>query len=278
MIHFLAYAMAFVGALSFSLASVIEQKAALSTGSLSGLNIRNYLKLAKNGYFVGGILLDLLGFVATIVAIQALPLFFVQSVETASIIVTIIGAKLLLGATTTRRDYRYIAVVLVGLLFLCLATGRESASVVSTVLRQGLITSAWLTAIISAGLSKSLAKHPRWTAFISGLNFSMVAILMRIISLHGSLIHLATNPLTIALAANGILGIMLFTMALQAEAVSIIYGVTFVTETIIPTVIGIVLLHDVPFHHRWGLMILGVIVTLTGISALLGRKEGIPHG
>ena len=79
------------------------------------------------------------------------------------------------------------------------------------------------------------------------------------------------------MAFAGILGLLLFAMALQRGRVTVATSTTVVTQTLAPAALGITLLHDRPAHGRTALAAIGFAVTVVG-SVLLARYGEAPSG
>ena len=89
-------------------------------------------------------------------------------------------------------------------------------------------------------------------------------------------LHYSSIP-SIALAIFGLLGMMLFSVALQKGSVTQTYAITFLIETLLPTIIGILLLGDQPRAGLWPVMIAGISMALAGIVAIASSKEYVSH-
>ncbi|MGZ4592212.1 MAG: hypothetical protein ACXV2I_15650, partial [Actinomycetes bacterium] len=94
---------ALIAALGYGAASVLQSISARSEGDVATLDPRLLVRLSRQVPYLAGIGLDLLAFGASVVALQTLPLFFVQSVLASSIGVTALIARAL-GARLRRRD------------------------------------------------------------------------------------------------------------------------------------------------------------------------------
>jgi len=95
-----------------------------------------------------------------------------------------------------------------------------------------------------------------------------VAISSRILPSNLNVMSLLTNPLILALVIYAVLGMLLFSIALQNGSVTHVYAATIVTETTIPTIVGLIFLGDRPRHGAWVVMLLGLIVVTLGTTAL----------
>jgi drug/metabolite transporter (DMT)-like permease len=77
-----------------------------------------------------------------------------------------------------------------------------------------------------------------------------------------------TDPALYAMALAGILGMLLYAMALQRGTVTAVTASMVVAETVIPAVVGLALLGDRPRHGDAGLAALGFVLAVSGAVAL----------
>ena len=78
--------------------------------------------------FVASVAIDLLGFIAQLVALQRLPLFAVQAMVAANLAVIAVLATVLIGATLSLREWLAVAGVVAGVGLLGSSAGAEGAS------------------------------------------------------------------------------------------------------------------------------------------------------
>ncbi len=79
---------------------------------------------------------------------QALPLFFVQAVDTASIAVTALASRYIMDVRLKVIEYKLIAILLVGLAILAYSATPETAIPVSNSFRYSLL---YVAIILAAG-------------------------------------------------------------------------------------------------------------------------------
>lgn len=268
----LAYAAAFLCSASFGLASVLEQIGTRRVKKIGSLKATGLLSLFRQFPYLAGLGLDGVGFVLFVVAAHALPLFFVQTVDTASILITAIAARYILKVHLVAKEYKLIALLVVGLLLLAYVSAPETATRVSPSFRYGLLAAVIPIAVLSLMGNRRRAGQPMLLAFLSGLNFSGLALISRIIP-DTPRLSLLLDPLLYALAIYGLLGMLFFTMAIQAGSVTKVYTTTFVAETVIPALLGIVFLGDAPRKGMWVTMVVGFAITVASSIALASSKD-----
>ncbi len=272
-----AYSATFLSAVCFGLASVLEQLATRRTKTLNSINPLNYIPLLKQPAYLAGLLLDGLGFIMFLVAVRALPLFFVQAAETASIAVTALAGRFILHTRLISKEYKLMAGLIVGLSLLAYSAAPQTNVAVSNNFRYSVLYVALGLSMICLALSKKINRLPLLTGFLAGLCFSGLAITSRILPVSLNPHVLLTSPLSYALVIYGVLGMLLFSMALQAGSVTHVYATNFVTETIIPTIIGISFLGDAPRHGLWLVMLAGLTISVISTSALALAKSSTPE-
>jgi drug/metabolite transporter (DMT)-like permease len=85
--------------------------------------------------------------------------------------------------------------------------------------------------------------------------------------------HLVIDPVALALAAYGLLGVFLFAAALQRRAVTAVSAVVFTVETVVPSLVGLLFLGDRTRPHLAAVAAVGITVTVAAAIALASRSE-----
>src|SRR4051812_7048730 len=94
---------ALVSAVCYGVASVLQAVAARSAPRTDGVDPRLLLRLLGRPAFLGGLVLDVVGFAAQFVALRTAPVFLVQAALAAALAVTAIVAVPVLGVRLARR-------------------------------------------------------------------------------------------------------------------------------------------------------------------------------
>jgi drug/metabolite transporter (DMT)-like permease len=193
---------------------------------------------------LGGLALDVLGFLCGAIALTELPLFFVQGATSASILVTALLASLVLGERPDRRETSAMPLVLGGLVALALAAEPGRASVPPWPLTVGLVFCVPLV----AGAGWWCFRRPgRLTAtglaMLAGVSYGCASLAARGLSAphQSSTWLIPTLGLT---AAHALLGVVLVTVAMRRAPVNTVTSVLFATEAVGPAAVGLVLLGD----------------------------------
>ena len=174
----LALAAASAGAVGYGAGSVLQARAA---GTSSGPVV------LRHPAYLLGVCCDLLAWTASVLATARLPLFAVESILAASLGVTVLLARPLLGDTVRRRDGLSLLGVVGALIVLALAAGTQSAQPPPALFDPAALTGMALTVGLVA-----LCYHRApsvWLAVLAGASFAGVAIASR--ALQGS-IHVGT--------------------------------------------------------------------------------------
>jgi drug/metabolite transporter (DMT)-like permease len=79
---------------------------------------------------------------------------------------------------------------------------------------------------------------------------------------------LVFDPALYAMVAAGVLGLLLYALALQRGSVTLATSAVVVAETLVPAAVGILLLGDRPAHGDWSMAALGFALAVLGAVAL----------
>ena len=98
--------------------------------------------------FVASVVIDLVGFIAQLVALRRLPLFAVQAMVAANLAVIAVLATVVIGATLSLREWLAVGGVVAGVGLLGSSAGAEGASTAGSAFKIALIVA---TAALGAG-------------------------------------------------------------------------------------------------------------------------------
>lgn len=262
---------AIFAALAYGTASVLQARGAQSvtdTGAGPGEapSLRSTIAAMLTFAFIAGMALDAIGFLGNMVAARMIPLFLAQPIVSANLVVTVVLATIVLKSRLSQRDWIAVGVVVLSLVLLGFAAGDE-----------GRKHEEWLHwAVLGVGvviLGIGVAVLPRMrsrVAVLAGLSggvlFGVLAVAVRI--LDGldpfDLAELFTDPALYAIILCGPGGFYMFTVALQKGAVSAASASLVVGETVVPGVVGIVILGDT-VRAGWG-----PVAVVAFIAAVIG--------
>jgi len=226
--------------------------------------------------YLVGLVLDGLGFVASILALRGLPLFVVESVIASSVAVTAVLAVVFLDVRLSRTEVGALVSVAVGLVLLAASGGEGPGAALqgwSAWLLLGLVAPVLALGAIAIGFRHSLGSP--LLALTAGLGFAGVGVAARVLALPQELWNLAFDPVPWALVMYAVIALVAFGLALQRGSVTAATAITFAVETVVPAVIGLVWLGDQVRPGTEGAAALGFALTLTG-CILLGRHSKEP--
>jgi drug/metabolite transporter (DMT)-like permease len=214
--------------------------------------------------------LDMLGFVAQLVALHRLPLFAVQAIVAGNLAVTAVLASQLIHVQLTWREWLAVAGVVVGVGLLGVSAGAEGATGVSEAFKLALLVAVGGVAV--AGVAASKLGNPARTLVlgaVAGLGYGIVAVAARVLP-GFSLTELVRDPAAYALAAAGIVSFMLYATALEGGSVTVATAAVVLAETAPPALIGVLFLGDHTRHGLTGVAILAFILAVA-CAVLLAR-------
>ncbi|GAA0333515.1 hypothetical protein NE235_13590 [Actinoallomurus spadix] len=259
---------AVAAAVCFGTGSVLQALAARTAPTGAGVDPRLLVRLVRRLPFLVGTGLDLLGFVAELAALRSLPLFVVQAVIAANLAVTAVVAAWVLHIRLSAREWGAVAAVCAGLALLGLAAGHENPASVSLAFRLAL-----LGCVVLMGAAGMLAGRLRGETrsavlgFVAGLGFGFVAIGARVlVSL--SPLDLLGDPATYVVAGGGLSAFLFFATALQRGSVTTTTAAMVVAETVVPALVGVVLLGDDTRHGYTWSAVLGFLMAVVGTLVL----------
>jgi drug/metabolite transporter (DMT)-like permease len=249
--------------------STVQQK----IGADREKNIRSFdftflFRLLKDVPYLFGTFLELLAYGLTLVALRVLPLFLVQSLIAASIVVTALGERVFLHRRLSRRTYLTLAAVLFGLILLSCSSLPGRASVGSQTVRFVIellpIPLALLGLLFIYVRKKSSAIM---LAALGGLAFGDTSTVGRILIYPHPLWRLVENPLLYSLIFAGILGQYLFTVSLQRASATKSNAVMIALQTLGPAVCGLLFFNDQIRSGFELVALLGGIIVIAGSAA-----------
>ena len=255
-----------VGMLGYGVATVLQAVAARRATGLAVLRQWPYLV---------GLLCDGGAWLASLVALQTLPLFAVQALLAGSLGVTVLLARAFLGVRLRRRDWLALAGVAVALVTVAAAAGVQSAHPAP----------GWFTLTMGATIGVLLVAilvlyrngRPLPVALVTGLAFSGAALCARATPIRGGWQHLLAQPLAWAAAAFGLIGLIGLSRALERADVGLVAAVLWVVEVLVPGAVGVLALGD---GVRPGWVAGAVLAVLLAVAscAVLATSPAQPEG
>ncbi|MBM6405430.1 hypothetical protein JQN72_14385 [Phycicoccus sp. CSK15P-2] len=276
---------AFGAAVAYGLGSVLQAVAARSTPTVDGLDPRLMLRLAASWRYLLGVGLDVVGFVLSIAAVRTLPLFVVQAVVASFLAITAVVGAVVLKMRLRRSDRVGLVVVVAGLVLVGLSAAEDRAVDVVRAEEWGVLVATVVLALVAVPLARlSGAAGAAALGAVAGLAFGLTSVAARMLpgslapdALLGSLEVLLESPATYALGLAGALALLTYSTALQRGTVTQATAPLVVGETVLPAVVGLVLLGDRP-REGWGwVAVAGFVLAVAGAVSLSRHGEVTDH-
>ncbi|MBP2405447.1 hypothetical protein [Streptomyces syringium] len=259
-----------------------EAAAASTTGTTQhgGPSLSSTAKAAVTWEFMVGTVLDFLGFGLGALAARMLPLFLSQTVISANLVVTAVLSIKLLGIRLTKPEWLSIGVVCSALVLLATAAGHEGNGDAARSTHWWLLIIS-LVLMIGGTIAVRLlgSKSAILAGLLSGLGFGAIGVGVRI--LDGidpfDLPTLLADPALYAILISGTIGMYLHTVALQIGSVNGATAALVVGETVLPGLIGVLMLGDTSRDGLAWMAIAGFLLAVAGAVAVAwyGEPESV---
>ncbi len=263
-------------------AAVLQKEGADTQKRATSLDAGLLVRLLQDWRYSLGIVLDITAGGFILIAVHSLPLFLTQSIVASSVAVTFVVERFALRRNTVK-GFRALLAVLSGLVLLACTATPEQATVVSEQTRFLIAAAVVPVALVGALCARS--KKP-WSAnalaVLSGVAFGSTSISGRGLVVPDPFWHILANPLFYSFGLYGLLGILLFTIGLQRTSATALNTVMVITQTIVPSVVGIFVFDDSVRQGLWWVAASGSTLTLVGAVWIArtnspGRAQAKPH-
>jgi drug/metabolite transporter (DMT)-like permease len=226
------------------------------------------VRLLGQWRFLVSIGIDIIGFLAQLVALRRLPLFAVQAVIACNLAVTAVFAAWLMHIRLGLREWLAVSGVVVGVGLLGTSAGAEGASDVDPPFQIALILT--VAAVALAGMAAARLPNPARTPVLgacAGLGYAVLAVSARILP-GFSVQQLVRSPAAYTLAAAGIVSFMLYATALEGGSVTVATAAVVLVETVPPAIVGVIFLGDTTRRGMTGVAAAGFILAVASAVAL----------
>ena len=222
-------------------------------------------------WFIIGTGLDVVGFVGGAVSVRLIPLFLSQTIISANLAVTAVLGTVVLGLRLRPREWVAVGTVILALLALGIATGHQGGASTDPALHWGVLVASALVLIVGhVVVRRQGTKGAVAAGLAAGLLFGAMATAIRIVDgldpVQWS--ELVADPAAWAILAAGIGGFYLHTVALQLGSVNGATAALVAGETVLPGVIGVLLLGDTARPGLGWLGVLGFVVAVGAAAAV----------
>lgn len=276
MTFFLALLAAFGCAVFNGTAAVLQKVSADKEERAVSLRSGMMFRLLKDWPYLTGLILDFLAWILTLIAVHSLPLFMVQPIVAFSVVVTLLIEIVVLRIKLNTLFAMAIALIALGLVLLVISSKSGSATNVASSVKVVIITAPLLLAVIGmVGIKGKSFLATGLLAGTSGLAFGGTSIVGRMLHWHEPYLNVLISPMFISMIAYGLVGMLLFTVALQRHMASVVNAIMITFETLAPVSIGILFLGDRPKHGLWLLVIFGAGMAISGIMLISAKSADI---
>ena len=265
---------ALLAALAYGAATVLQ---AVGVRRVTALPPRTPLHArVRTGWpYAVGLALDAVGFLASVAALRTLPLFLVESAVASSVAVTAVLSVAVLRVRLGATEVIALLVVVAGL------TGLALTAAAGPAVRPGPGATWWVltaAAVVAVLVVVGTIDHERRRGSVvlsvaAGLGFGGVGVAARLLDVPTPAWHLASDGLAWAVVAHAVLATVAYGLALARGRVTTVAALTFATETVVPALVGVIVLGDRVAPGRGAVAGLAFTATLGGCIALAGRAE-----
>ncbi len=146
------------------------------------------VRMLHQGLFLASIAIDLVGFIAQLIALRQLPIFAVQAIMASNLAVTAVFASWLIKIRLDLREWLAVAGVVVGVALLGLSAGAQGAAKVGPEFQFALIVA--VVGVGVGGFAVARLPNPVRTPALgamAGLGYAVLAVAARILPGFGPL-------------------------------------------------------------------------------------------
>jgi len=267
-----------IGLLSALLATVLNTVAGLLQSDAT-THVRRGRPLAVQPRYLGGLVVDGLGWVATVLALRHLPVFAVQAILGGAIALTALAARWRSGSAMRRPDQLAVVACVLGLLLVAGSAGGDGPGSVGPVADLVLGGAVVVLAGVLVALRNCRAAWP--FALVAGLGFGGTSLAVRAVHIStGSGLDpgvLVAEPAVYLVLGFFLLGLISYSRALGRGDIAGVTAVFAITEVVVPGLVGIALLGDPVRAGWWWVLAVGLAVAVAGMIRLARLPAARPH-
>lgn len=215
---------------------------------------------------VAAFVVDGLGFLLSLLALESLPLFVVQSVMASMLVVVVVGARFVLHVRLRRLDVVAVVVVIGALVLIGLGSGEQPAVEPPAPFVPAMLIATGVLVLLALA---SYRTGPGWAlAGLGGLGFSGAAIAARASHHHDGLWAVLWQPMTACIVVGGIIGALWSLRALERLAVGPSAAILSVIEVVVPGAVGVLVLGDTIANGMLPGVVIGLGLAIGGCVVL----------
>ena len=259
----LALVFCLIAAVGYGVGAVLQALGARRAAAKGAVGL---IAMGKQPVFLLGLLTDLGSWLISRFALHTLPLFAVQTILAGSLAITVLLARVVLGAELRRPDRLAIVATMAGLVIVGVSASEDTAKGVGHALKVGIvlgIPTVALLGLFAIKLNKSVV-----LAVLSGAAFTGSALAARAVHIRDeSLVGILDAPLLWAVLIYAVLALALHATALMQGSIGPVTAAMWATEVLVATIVGAIALGD---HMRPGWTIPAIIgIGLTLVATLV---------
>jgi len=271
-----AFGAAILSAICYGVGTALQAWGARRAPIGQRTGARSLVRVLGQWPFLAGVLLDIAGFVAQLVALRYLPVFVVQAAQAGNLAVTALACIPILGIRLPARQWAAVLAVCAGLALLGASSRPEGAAGAGLTTRFALLAAA---VVLGAGglLAARLGPSggPIIHGVVAGLGFGLTALSVRGMPTLAPT-ALVRDPAAYAAAVSGACAFLAFAAGLQRGAVTTVSALVILGETTLPAAAGILLWHDRTRAGWAPAAILGFALAVAGALLLARFVEPAP--
>lgn len=265
---------ALLAAFCYAVGSILQAKAAAQAERGEGLDPRFIVRIIGQLPYLIGLGMDGIGFLLSLVALQFLPLFLSEALLASSVGMTAILAVTFLKLKLSRLEKFAVPSLIVGLICLAISADADRAVDVSAGVRIAILIGVAVVAVL-AFVATRFPEERQGVAYavVCGLGYSGMGVAARSVSDPATIWGYFSDPAAYAVVGYGLIGLVMFAVALQRTSVTTATAIVFGLETVLPSLTGIILLGDRP-REGWALVaVVGFVIAVGSALILAGQSE-----
>ncbi len=230
--------------------------------------------LVVQPHYLGGVVMDGLGWACTVVALRYLPVFAVQAVLGGTIALTPLAARPLFGSVLRTVDRVAIGACVIGVVLVAASAGTDRPSTVSVAAYVVLFLAVVALAVATVLLWRGERAWP--LAVVAGMGFGGTSLAVRAVVDPGGVTGLLAQPAPYLVVVFWAVGMACYSRALVLSAVSSVTAVFLVTEVLVPGLVGIALLGDTVRPGWWLPLLIRLLLAVAGVIVLAHSPAQAP--
>jgi drug/metabolite transporter (DMT)-like permease len=232
------------------------------------------LAVMRQPMYLVGLGFDAAAWLASLLALQRLPLFAVQALLAGSLCVTVLLARIFLGTRLRRRDGAAVVLVALALAAVAAASGVQSTKPPPGWFTPTALVTLAAVVLVMTGLYRRGRSVPM--AVVAGVAFSGSALCARALHAPGGWRQLLTEPVAWAVVGFGVLGAVALSRALERGAVGSAVAVLWVVEVLLPGSVGVLALGD-GVRAGWAIPAAAAVAVAVAGCAVLATSPAQPE-